>query len=148
SYNDVDSFVYSDLHDHIKNLKWGYGKVTDHVNREIRLKRLSREQGIELVNRYQDIAPKFNENFLKWLGVTTNSFAFLIDQHRNKNIWQRNSAWHWERIDTYRQPPVNLLEGSRLVSVCDNNYLITDNKKKYYQDYHYVLFSKGWLNDK
>ena len=55
AYNDVDCFNYSDLHDYIKFLKWGYGKVTDQASREIRLKKLTRQEGVELVKKYQNI---------------------------------------------------------------------------------------------
>ena len=145
SYNDVDSFVYSDLHDHIKNLKWGYGKVTDHVNREIRLKRLSREQGVELINRYKDIEPKFNDQFLKWLGVTTNSLNFILDQHRNPHIWQRDDNWQWQRIDQYIQPRASLLEACRLTQVATCDFAISKNKCVNRENDEYVLISKGWL---
>jgi N-acetyl sugar amidotransferase len=33
SYNDIDCWNYSDLHDYIKFLKFGYGKVVDHACR-------------------------------------------------------------------------------------------------------------------
>ena len=51
-YNDVDCYHYSGVHDYIKLMKCGYGKVTDHVSREIRLKRLTRSQGIALITKY------------------------------------------------------------------------------------------------
>ena len=57
TYNDVDCYHYSGLHDQIKYLKWGYGKVTDHATREIRLKRLTRSQGIDLVKTYANVKP-------------------------------------------------------------------------------------------
>ena len=71
SYNDVDCFHYSDLHDYIKFCKWGYGKVTDHTSREIRLKRMTREEGVDLVREYQN-KPIISLNlFNEWLGTTT-----------------------------------------------------------------------------
>lgn len=58
TYNDVDCFNYSDVHDYIKFLKHGYGKITDHVCREIRLRRLIREEGIVLIKKYAKESPK------------------------------------------------------------------------------------------
>ena len=66
SYNDVDCFHYSGVHDYIKFIKWGFGKATDHACREIRLKRMTREEGIEQARKYQDILP--NELFVRNLG--------------------------------------------------------------------------------
>jgi len=146
SYNDVDSFVYSDLHDYIKTLKWGYGKVTDHVNREIRLKRLSREEGQKLIEKFKDIKPVFTKNFMDWLGVTENSLNFILDQHRNPAIWKRNNNWQWQRIDEYDQPSMSMVSQYRLTTKLDCKYVNSRNKRPHYQDTDYVLYSKGWVD--
>ncbi len=145
TYNDVDSFVYSDLHDYIKTLKWGYGKVTDHVNREIRLKRLSREDGQKLITQFKDIKPVFTRQFMDWLGVSENSFNFILDQHRNPAIWQRNESWQWQRIEKYDQPSMLMVNKCRLSAQFDDKYINTKNKKPHYQDTDYVMYSKGWV---
>jgi N-acetyl sugar amidotransferase len=95
TYNDVDCFNYSDVHDYIKFIKHGYSKVTDHASREIRLRRMTREQGMELVKQYSAIAPQHLSLFLSWLGITENSFHYIIDQHRNPTLWERNDDWNW-----------------------------------------------------
>lgn len=95
TYNDVDCFNYSDVHDYIKFIKHGYSKVTDHASREIRLRRMTREQGMELVKQYSVIAPQHLSLFLDWLGITENSFHYIIDQHRNPALWERNDNWDW-----------------------------------------------------
>lgn len=95
TYNDVDCFNYSDVHDYIKFIKHGYSKVTDHASREIRLRRMTREQGMEMVKQYSAIAPQHLSLFLGWLGITENSFHYIIDQHRNPALWERNDNWDW-----------------------------------------------------
>ncbi|MEY8203532.1 MAG: N-acetyl sugar amidotransferase [Bermanella sp.] len=146
SYNDVDSFVYSDLHDHIKNLKWGYGKVTDHVNREIRLKRLSREQACEWVKHYENKEPVFNRQFMDWLGITDNSLKFILDQHRNKKIWKRDESWRWVRYEKLLSPSKKIINKNRLECITDCSFKVTTNKRNKYKDENYILISKGWLN--
>lgn len=96
NYNDVDCWNYSDLHDYIKFLKFGYGKVVDHACREIRLKKLTRKKALDLVKKYVYKKPINSKLFFDWLGITENAFNFLIDQHRNKKIWKRNDNWEWE----------------------------------------------------
>ena len=96
SYNDVDCFNYSDVHDYIKFIKHGYGKVTDHASREIRLRRMTRKQGMEMVKQYTTQFPQNLSLFLDWLGITENSFHYIIDQHRNPALWGRNDNWDWE----------------------------------------------------
>ncbi|HMJ47603.1 MAG TPA: N-acetyl sugar amidotransferase [Ferruginibacter sp.] len=98
NYNDVDCFNYSDVHDYIKFLKHGYGKVTDHCCREIRLRRMTREQGITMIKKYIFNHPKNLGLFLDWMGITENSFHYIINQHRNMTVWKRNEEWAWEFI--------------------------------------------------
>ncbi|OGE08592.1 hypothetical protein A3I53_02365 [Candidatus Curtissbacteria bacterium RIFCSPLOWO2_02_FULL_40_13b] len=100
TYNDVDCFNYSDVHDYIKFLKLGYGKATDHAVREIRLKRLTREEGINQVKNYQNKKPQNLQLFLDWIGMTELGFYFLIDQFRNLKIWRKSSEHNWTLKDS------------------------------------------------
>lgn len=96
SYNDVDCYNYSDLHDYIKFIKHGYGKVTDHASREVRLKKMTRAEGIKLIEQYMPVKPRNMNLFLEWLGITENSFNFIIDQHRPRRLWERDENWNWK----------------------------------------------------
>lgn len=84
------------VHDYIKYLKFGYGKATDHACRDIRLKRLTREQGIELAARYDHVRPSNLDVFLEWIGMTESEFMSHIDRHRDPRVWQRavDGTWH------------------------------------------------------
>src|SRR5690606_30181473 len=42
----------NDVHDYLKYLKFGYGRATDDASMEIRHGRMTREEGMELVRRY------------------------------------------------------------------------------------------------
>lgn len=95
TYNDVDCWNYSDIHDYIKWLKHGYGKAIDHACREIRLNHMTRFEGIRLVKNYLSRRPKNLELFIQWLGITEDAFHYVIDQHRNPRIWVRNEEWKW-----------------------------------------------------
>ena len=96
TYNNVDCCNYSDVHDYIKFLKHGYGKVTDHASREIRLRKMSREQGLTLVKNFHNKQPQNLPLFLEWIGMKENGFNYLIDQHRSESVWHRNDNWEWE----------------------------------------------------
>ncbi len=147
NYNDIDCFNYSDVHDYIKFLKHGYSKVTDHACREIRLKRLTREEAVELVKKYRNKKPENLTLFLEWLGLSENAFNFLIDQHRNKKIWKRNENWEWEMI-------TDPLEKAQTIDITDVNavrldkkenceFVLTAGKRPGYSDDHYILIGKG-----
>jgi len=88
TYNDVDCAIYSSVHDSIKMKKLGFGKVTDHVCREIRHRRLTREQGIKLIQEYANKPDGDLENILKWLGISENKFWQYVDGQRDEASWK------------------------------------------------------------
>jgi len=144
TYNDVDCYNYSDVHDYIKFIKHGYGKISDHVNREIRLKRLSREQGLELINKYSIKKPENLDKFTNWLGITENSFHFIIDQHRNPIYWRRNEKWEWEYINQFIEFDQNEVDAVRLNLVEKTcNFNITPVKKSSDHKSQYIIIGKG-----
>ena len=94
TYNDVDCYHYSGLHDFIKFIKHGYGKVSDHASREIRLKRLTRNRAIDLVKKYQNINPSDEQLFCNWLGISKNELRRKVDNFRSREIWNyKNQSW-------------------------------------------------------
>jgi N-acetyl sugar amidotransferase len=146
NYHDVDCFNYSDVHDYIKFVKHGYGKVTDQVCREIRLKRMTREQGIRLVLDHSGRIPRHLRLFLDWIGMTENAVHYIIDQHRRPDIWKRNDRWHWElrHPDILAQADAEMVEAARLPGVVpDWDYPITPTRRSGYPDDRYVLVGKG-----
>jgi len=100
TYDHVDCYNYMDLHDHIKLIKHGYSKVTDHATREIRHGRITREQGRALVARHENAPLAHVEKFCEWLGVTSRSLTFILNQHRSLRHWRQISPGEWERIAT------------------------------------------------
>lgn len=96
TYDYVDCFNYMDLHDQLKLYKHGYSKVTDHATREIRFGRLSREQGLLLVKKYEQMPMKYNALFCEWLGIKERSLQLLMDQHRNPLFWKQSEPGKWE----------------------------------------------------
>lgn len=144
TYNDVDCYNYSDVHDYLKFLKHGYGKVTDHASREIRLRRMTREQGLELVKQYSQKPPVHLDKFLEWIGITINSFNYLIDQHRNRTLWKRNEHWEWE-LDTSRLLPEFNGPENKLDQVEEfTEFLITKKSKSTDPIDKYILIGKGF----
>ncbi len=150
TYNDVDCFVYSDVHDYIKFIKHGYGKVTDHACREIRLRRMTREEGIKLIRQYENKEPRNLQLFLDWMGITENGFYYLIDQHRNKKNWKRNDNWEWELLDNITPPSeVNSRINSARLSLVEKNcvFQLTNSKRPDYREDKYILIGKGYYED-
>lgn len=130
TYNDVDCFHYSGLHDYIKYLKWGYGKVTDHACREIRLKRLTREQGINLVNQYSMIKPRDVKLFCEWLQLNENELWEIIDKFRDPRISQPTEI-------------INHAKDSRV----DLDFNAKSSRVSDFNDDKYILIGRGWQDE-
>jgi hypothetical protein len=89
-----------------------------------------REQGIEIVNKYTNNKPLNLELFLKWIGITENSFHYLIDQHRSKQIWKRNDDWAWKINQNIENDKIIEASISRLKSTdVFASFLLTKTKK-------------------
>lgn len=146
TYNDVDCFHYSDLHDYVKFVKWGYGKVTDHASREIRLKRLTREEGIDLVDTYNRAQPRTEELFLKWIGMAQTGFDYFIDRRRDPRIWQRDEKGSWHLIDSvvgHRHDEG--VEPLRLGKKEECRFLLTPSKTQKPEKGDYTILGKGFV---
>lgn len=144
TYNDVDCYNYSDIHDYIKFIKHGYGKVTDHACREIRLRRMTRSQGITFVEKYYNTLPQNLSLFLKWIGIAENSFHYLLDQHRPPELWERDINWEWKLKTDPLQALNNSQEDSPLTLLETwNNFTITPKGISTDSNQDYVLIGKG-----
>ena len=78
------------LHDLLKQNKHGYGKITDHVSREIRHKRISRKKGLNLIKYYSNQKPLYLDLFCEWLGIKRESLEFIINNLEIKNYQKKD----------------------------------------------------------
>lgn len=72
----------------IKYYKFGFGRVTDYVNEEIRLGRISREAGIRLVEQYDDAQDeKYIKDYCDYLDIPVEAFWEKVKASTNKNLF-------------------------------------------------------------
>jgi hypothetical protein len=137
TYDHVDCYNFMDLHDHIKLLKHGYSKVTDHASREIRHGRLTREQGAALVAKHEDAPLSHVDKFCEWLGITNNGLEFILNIHRNPRHWREVTPGRWEQI----KPADRAASDSKLMpdALFDAQTDLTMGEAD-----HYVTFGKGY----
>ncbi len=95
TYDHVDCFNHMDLHDVLKLYKHGYSRVTDHASREIRHGRLTRAEGLALVQAHEQQPPAHVERFCEWLGMEPNALRFVMDRHRNPRWWEETAPGRW-----------------------------------------------------
>ncbi len=148
TYNDVDCVHYSGLHDLVKFMKFGYGKITDHVSREIRLKRLTREEGIDLVGKYQNVYPKDISEFLSWIKLEEGDFWSQIDRHRDSRIWTTDDESNWILKDSILNHTLDSgIDAVRLDKTDRCEFALTPSKDPSASDDQYVLMARGWVDD-
>jgi len=98
-YEKTDDF-FQDTHNYLKYLKFGYSRCTDHASIEIRHQRMTREEGIEMIRKYEYmIRPKNLDIFLKFAELTEKQFLDNIEHLRDSRIWEKNSNGQWQLLD-------------------------------------------------
>ncbi len=76
------------LNQMIKYLKFGFGRIADYVNEDIRNGRMTREEGIELNKKYDGAcSPKYIKNFSDYIGITVEDFWKQVDKCVNTNLF-------------------------------------------------------------
>lgn len=76
------------LNQMIKYYKFGFGRVTDYANEEIRLGRMSREKGIQLVEQYDDACSnEYIEGFCSYIDISVKQFWEQVHASLNQNLF-------------------------------------------------------------
>lgn len=76
------------LNQMIKYYKFGFGRVTDYVNEEIRLKRITRESGIKLVSKYDSsCSDEYIDSFCDYINISPDQFWAHVHASVNKNLF-------------------------------------------------------------
>ncbi|MDC1443558.1 N-acetyl sugar amidotransferase [Gammaproteobacteria bacterium] len=97
TFDHGDCYNFMNIHDHIKHLKTGYSKVTDHATREIRHGRITKKDALKIVNHYESQPYRFDELFYNWLGVEKRSLDFVVRQFMNKKYWTESEPGNWKQ---------------------------------------------------
>jgi hypothetical protein len=86
---------FIDIREHIKFLKYGYGRATDQLNIEIRNERILRDDALEITKKIDGQYSKKNmEEFCKYIDITEKEFHEIIDSFVNHDIFEKvNGDW-------------------------------------------------------
>jgi len=78
------------LNQMIKYLKYGFGRISDYVNEDIRNKRMTREEGIILLKRYDGTcSDSYIESFSEYIGISVKEFWEQVDKSVNLSLFSR-----------------------------------------------------------
>ena len=144
-YDYVDCFNYMDLHDQLKIHKHGYSKVTDHATREIRHGRITRDEGLALVRKYEQMPVEYSQLLLDWLGITPRSMSFLMDQWRNKKYWNQPQFGQWEFNGLSAQQEAGNIKADQGRDATD--LFKANDKLESGKDAKYITIGKGWHSE-
>ena len=87
--------IHDGVHDYPKYVKFGYGRATDHVCRDVRNGTLARVDGISLIRQYDHVVPSDLVRWLDYVGMTRTEFEQTADLFRDPRVWVQNEYGHW-----------------------------------------------------
>jgi N-acetyl sugar amidotransferase len=92
-----DTMLY-DLHTYLMYIKFGFGRATQDVGIDIRRGALTREQGIELTQMYDNHFPEeYLPSYLEYYQMKESDFFEIIDINANKSLFKKEGQF-WEPI--------------------------------------------------
>ena len=76
------------LNQMIKYYKFGFGRVTDYVNQDIRFGRMTRDEGIKLVEQYDNAcSDEYITSFCDYIGITMGEFWDQVRSSMNRELF-------------------------------------------------------------
>lgn len=93
--SNLDDMHENGIHDYLKYVKFGYGRASDHASKDIRLGYMTRDEGIEMVRRYDHVKPRRDlERWLRYVGMSEEEFDAIADGFRDPRVWRKeNGEW-------------------------------------------------------
>ena len=89
-YNSIDDKI-DDLHYYTTFIKFGIGRATYDASQEIRNKHLTREEGKNLVKKFDGEFPdNYFSEIMNFLNIKKDYFFELCDKFRSPHIWKKN----------------------------------------------------------
>lgn len=90
NYENLDEKMHG-LHDYLKFVKYGFGRTTDHVCIDIRNNRITREEGLSLVKKYEGKYPKISiDAFIEYSGMSKAEIDEVLDSYTNPILFQQD----------------------------------------------------------
>jgi N-acetyl sugar amidotransferase len=93
--SNLDDMHENGIHDYLKYIKFGYGRGTDHSCKDIRAGLMTREQGIEMVRKYDHVKSRDLARWLDYVGMTESEFDRIADTFRDPRVWKKDAEGRW-----------------------------------------------------
>ena len=93
-YSSIDDQIDM-FHFYTTLIKFGIGRATYDAAQEIRNGKITREEGVNLVRKYdQEFPHKYFDVFLEYINISEELFHATLDKFRSPHLWyQENGEW-------------------------------------------------------
>lgn len=99
THSNLDDRYENGMHDYLKYVKFGYGRASDHASKDIRTGYMTREQGIEMVRKYDHVVSSDLYYWLDYVGMTEAEFWKVANSFRDPRVWRlENNQWVKDNI--------------------------------------------------
>jgi hypothetical protein len=93
-YSSIDDKV-DGFHYFTTLIKFGIGRATYDAAQEIRNGYITREEGVHLVQKYdQEFPAKYFKEFLQYIDITEDRFHEIVDSFRPDHLWNGRELKH------------------------------------------------------
>jgi len=97
--SNLDDRYENGAHDLLKFIKFGYGRGSDHASKDIRTGYMTREEGIEMVRKYDHVVSDDLDYWLKYVEMSEEEFWSTADTFRDPRVWWiKNGEWWKDNI--------------------------------------------------
>lgn len=80
---------FTPINQYIKYLKFGFGRITDYVNEDIRNGRITRKEGIRVIEKYDSaIDDEYVQKYCAYLNISQKFFEETLHSVVNKNLFK------------------------------------------------------------
>jgi len=87
---------FDGFHFYLAFIKFGIGRCTSDSAHEVRDKKITKEEGIALVKKYDGEFPKkYYKEFLDFCSIDDDDFTKIIDSWRSEHIWTKDKEGKW-----------------------------------------------------
>ena len=95
-YSSIDDRI-DPLHYYTTLVKFGIGRATYDAAQEIRNGKITREEGVALVRKFDTEFPeRYFDQMLDYIGIDERRFHEVIDGARSPHLWRRGDDGTWE----------------------------------------------------
>ncbi len=102
-FSNLDDRYENGVHDLLKFVKFGYGRCSDHVSKDIRAGYLSRQEGINLVRKYDHVVSSDLSHWLDYVSMTEKEFWQVADSFRDPRVWWIDDGY-WVKDNLWGEP--------------------------------------------